>query len=281
MRAWKTTSSVRATFGQQNSSGYNDGVMVTKGELSSWLATVNPPFRDYLLTRSDPARVVSLREFDLSVKKLATNPREIAIVSGSETEPELQLLTPGFNLTLFNYEENQDLFDLTLDWSDKRWKDYHGRFDLVLCEQVLEHLPEPQRAFDNLKMLAKEGGVIHVSTPALNNSHGEPHYYYSGFHPRALEHFAHKSDLHNVVAEAWSSNKASRMYSTCDWAPLSESGPLRFLVMSLPFIIRRPRKLARTLLNRLRNMALYPFQPLFSGADSSNFVISWMYSTKA
>lgn len=255
-------------------------MIVSNQDVSSWLKTVKPPLRDYLLTKSDPARVVSLREFDLSVKKLVAKPREIAVVSGSATEPELQLMAPGYNLTLMSYEENQGLFDLTLDWSGKSWGQYYGRFDLVLCEQVLERLPDPQRAFDNIKILAKDGGVIHVSTPALNNTHGEPYFYFSGFHPRALEHFACQSGFHNVVAGAWPSNKASRMYATCDWAPLAESGPLRFLLMSLPFLVRRPKRLVRTLLNRMGNMALYPFQPLFSKTEANNYVVSWLYATK-
>ena len=255
-------------------------MIVSKQDLSSWLKTVKPPLRDQLLTKSDPARVVSLREFDVSVRKLVAKPREIAVVSGSATEPELQLMAPGYNLTIMSYEENQGLFDLTLDWSGKSWGEYQGRFDLVLCEQVLEHLPDPQRAFDNIKILAKDGGVIHVSTPALNNTHGEPYFYFSGFHPRALEYFAYRSGFHTVVAGAWSSNKASRMYATCDWAPLAESGPLRFLLMSLPFLVRRPKRLVRTLLSRMRNMALYPFQPLISRTEADNYVVSWLYATK-
>lgn len=253
---------------------------ISKQDLAKWLKTVNPPLRDHLLTRSDPARVVSLREFDLYVKEAVAKPREIAVVSGAATEPELQFLTPGYNLTLLNYEEDRGLFDLTLDWSGNRWQEYNSRFDLVLCEQVLEHLPDPQRAFDNIKILAKDGGVIHISTPALNNTHGEPYFYFAGFHPRALEHFAHRSGLHGVVAKGWASKKASRMYATCDWSPLAESGPLRFLLISLPFLVRQPKRLVRTLLNRIRNMALYPFQPLFSRTQSSNNVVSWLYSTK-
>lgn len=253
---------------------------VLKQEVFSWLKTLDNPFRNYLLTRSDPARVISLRVFDVFLRKLATNPREIAVLSGSDSEPELQLLSPGYNLTLLNYEENPDLFDLTLDWTGDRWRKYHGLFDLVLCEQVLEHLPDPQQALDNIKILAKDGGAIHVSTPALNNTHGEPDFYFAGFHPRALEYFARQSGFQHVAAGAWSSNKASRMYATCDWSPLAESGPLRFLLMSLPFLAKKPRKLIRTLLNRLRNMTLYPFQPLFSKRETNNYVVSWLYSSK-
>lgn len=255
-------------------------MIISKQEVFLWLKTLDTPFRNYLLTRCDPARVISLWDFDVTLKKLVTNPRKVAVLSGSDSEPELQLLTPGFNLTLLNYEENPDLFDLTLDWTGERWEKYHGRFDLVLCEQVLEHLPDPQQALDNIKILAKDGGTIHVSTPALNNTHGEPDFYFAGFHPRALEHFAKQSGLQNVAARAWSSNKASRMYATCDWSPLSESGPLRFLLMCLPFLAKNPRKLIRTLLNRSRNMALYPFQPLFSKQETSNYVVSWLYSSK-
>jgi len=260
--------------------GYHNHVIASAKEIALWLRRLEPELRHYLLATSDPARVVSLWEFDRALTALATMPLNIAVVSGSAHEPELRLLGSGYTLTQLNYEDDPALFDLTLDWSTKPWKKFHGRFDLVLCEQVLEHLPEPQRAFDNLKVLARDGGLIHVSTPALNNTHGEPYFYFSGFHPRALAHFAHKTGFAEISIGAWASNKASRMYGTCDWAPLAESGPLRFYFMSLPYLLTRPKKLARTTLNRMRNMALYPFQPLFSRTEATNYVVSWLFATK-
>jgi len=255
-------------------------VIASAKEIALWLRGLEPELCHYLLATSDPARVVSLWEFDRAVKALATRHLEIAVVSGSAREPELQLFGGDYTLTQLNYEDNPGLFDLTLDWSTKPWKEFHSRFDLILCEQVLEHLPEPQKAFENLKVLARDGGLIHVSTPALNNTHGEPYFFFSGFHPRVLEHFSHKSGFKEVVTGSWSSNKASRMYGTCDWAPLAESGPLRFYLMSLPDLVRQPKKLARTTLNRIRNMALYPFQPLFSRTETTNYVVSWLFATK-
>lgn len=248
--------------------------------VSRWLKTLGPEFREYLLTKSDPARVVALREFDIFIRSSSNSLEEVAVVSGSPEEPELKLIPAGYNLTLLNYEENPVLFDLTLDWSNEEWQEYHSRFDLVLCEQVLEHLPEPQTAFNNLRTLAKEGGIIHVSTPAMNNTHGEPFFFFSGFHPRTLKYFASKSGLTDANSGGWASDKASRMYATCDWAPLSESGPLRFLVMSIPFLVGKPKRLVRTLLSRVRSMFLYPFQQMFSKVESTNYVISWSFTRR-
>ena len=243
--------------------------------------SLRPELRGYLLTNSDPARVVALREFESIVSGSTGPPLEVAVVSGSANEPELQFLPEGYSLTLLNYEDNANLFDLTLDWSGDGWKNFRGRFDLVLCEQVLEHLSNPQRAFDNLKLLARDCGVVHVSTPALNNTHGEPDDYFAGFHPRALEHFARQAGLDPLIAGGWASDKGSRMYATCDWSPLAESGPFRFFVMSLPFLVRSPKKFFRSSVNRLRNIIRFPFQPLFSNGSSSNYVVSWVYATKS
>lgn len=47
-------------------------------------------------------------------------------------------------------------------------------YDFVICEQVLEHVPDPVRAVENLYALCRPGGTLLVSTPFLVRIHGSP-----------------------------------------------------------------------------------------------------------
>ena len=40
-----------------------------------------------------------------------------------------------------------------------------GRYDLVICSEVLEHLEDPERALKNIKELCNEKGFILLSVP--------------------------------------------------------------------------------------------------------------------
>jgi SAM-dependent methyltransferase len=53
-----------------------------------------------------------------------------------------------------------------------------GRFDRVLFNQVLEHLPEPGRALAELHRVLKPGGLIFCSVPLFFAEHQIPHDYY-------------------------------------------------------------------------------------------------------
>jgi SAM-dependent methyltransferase len=46
-----------------------------------------------------------------------------------------------------------------------------GPFDLVICEQVLEHVPDPLTAVHTLRRLCKDSGHVYVSTPFLVRLH--------------------------------------------------------------------------------------------------------------
>jgi len=52
--------------------------------------------------------------------------------------------------------EAGDLLDLPLE---------DGRFDLVVCFEVLEHLEDPERGLDELKRVLSEDGLLAVSSP--------------------------------------------------------------------------------------------------------------------
>lgn len=53
-----------------------------------------------------------------------------------------------------------------------------GRFDRVVFNQVLEHLPEPTRALAELHRVLKPGGRIFCSVPLFYAEHQQPYDYY-------------------------------------------------------------------------------------------------------
>jgi len=48
------------------------------------------------------------------------------------------------------------------------------RFDLVIAEQVFEHILRPDRAATNVYQMLRPGGVFVISTPFLLKVHGDP-----------------------------------------------------------------------------------------------------------
>jgi len=250
-------------------------------QVSHFLKSLSNDFSLKLITVTDPARIVSLISFNQFLKNSSLEIKRIAVVSGSMTEPELLFCPANAQVNLLSFEDDPVLFDLNKDWSQSAWKQHHQVYDLVLCEQVLEHLLDPARAFHNLAALVKPGGVVHVSVPAINNTHGEPYYFYAGFPCATLETFAVNAGLDLLECDSWRSDKASRMYATCDWAPIATSGPLRFFLWGLWLCRRDVRSGFGLLRGRVRNFITFPFQGLFTPSKNNNAVVTWLFATNA
>ena len=100
----------------------------------------------------------------------------LCIVSGAVDEPEINFVDVEevFTTSL------QDGYDLTEDWGSQSFKnkDVLNSFDFVMCNQVLEHVPNPIKAFKNLVLMANSGGYVWVSIPVINRIHDEPNFYF-------------------------------------------------------------------------------------------------------
>lgn len=61
-------------------------------------------------------------------------------------------------------------------------------FDTVLCFEVLEHVPDPDRALGAIADVLRPGGKLLATAPHLSRLHEEPHDYfrYTGYGLRAL-----------------------------------------------------------------------------------------------
>jgi SAM-dependent methyltransferase len=255
-------------------------MLFRNSDVSKFLRSTDPIFRRRLLNELGPARVVNLIQFERFLKSWQKPIESVAIVSGSLSEPELNLIRGQKNVTLFNFEEDPVLFDLNKDWSSAEWAKHHNAFDLVLCEQVLEHLIDPKQAVQNLSHLLKPGGLLHVTVPAINNSHGEPFFFYAGFPTATLEAFAKNARLTVKESGSWMSDKAARMYATCDWSPLSHSGSITHMIQGLWLGRNSLQDLINILYGRVKNFAKYPFQKLLSLNGGANAVETWLFVEK-
>ncbi len=61
-------------------------------------------------------------------------------------------------------------------------------FDVILCSEVLEHVPEPTLALDEFTRLLKPGGILLLTAPFSSNVHMAPYHYCSGFSKYWYEH---------------------------------------------------------------------------------------------
>ncbi|NUM47374.1 MAG: class I SAM-dependent methyltransferase, partial [Anaerolineales bacterium] len=72
------------------------------------------------------------------------------------------------------------------------------KFDTIICTQVLEHVPNPFSAVDELYRILRPGGRLFITVPFLNNYHMEPDDYWR-FTEYALA-FLLKNFLHCTTA---------------------------------------------------------------------------------
>lgn len=61
-------------------------------------------------------------------------------------------------------------------------------FDVVLCTEVLEHIPSPHTALLEFSRILKPGGLLIITAPFVSFTHYAPHHYSTGFSKYYYEH---------------------------------------------------------------------------------------------
>ena len=74
-----------------------------------------------------------------------------------------------------------------------------GSFDAVVCVEVLEHLPNPVSAIEELTRLLKPGGEMILTAPFCSLTHFAPYHYSSGFNKYWYE--KHLTDNGLIIKE--------------------------------------------------------------------------------
>jgi len=103
---------------------------------------------------------------------------------------------PWKEYVTLNYPE----FDICAPLTEER------RFDVVICEQVLEHVEDPWKAAENLRGLCAPDGLVIVSTPFLIKVHEMPEFGmfdYWRFTPRGLRLLLERAGLEVESVDTW------------------------------------------------------------------------------
>lgn len=74
---------------------------------------------------------------------------------------------------------DQSGLDLVCDISSIPEPD--GSFDIILCTEVLEHLPEPVVTLREFSRLLKKGGILILTAPFCSLTHFAPYHFHTGF----------------------------------------------------------------------------------------------------
>jgi SAM-dependent methyltransferase len=86
---------------------------------------------------------------------------------------------------------------------------HEGHYDLVICEQVLEHVENPVIAVGTLKTLCAPGGMLLVSTPFLIRIHRYPTDFWR-FTPDGLRKLLECQGFHLEWVRSWGNRAAVR-----------------------------------------------------------------------
>jgi hypothetical protein len=119
--------------------------------------------------------------FESWLVKNGHQPTSIAVVGGTNSEPELRLLqtlTPTFFGVESCRQSEFHYLDLNKPHDSVENKEC---FDLVLCSQVLEHIYDLPNAVRMVCGLVAKGGYVWMAFPASNFAHGSPEYFSAGY----------------------------------------------------------------------------------------------------
>lgn len=65
----------------------------------------------------------------------------------------------------------------------------NNSFDVILCTEVLEHVPEPIKALGEMVRIVRPGGRLLITAPLGSGLHQLPYHYYGGLSPEWYNHF--------------------------------------------------------------------------------------------
>jgi len=102
-------------------------------------------------------------------------------------------------------------------------------FDVILCSEVLEHLPEPIKVIQEFARILKPGGKVIITAPLGSGIHQEPYHFYGGYTPFWYEKFLTEFGFESInVEENAGSLRACGQES------------MRFIQLSRPFSLAMP-----------------------------------------
>ena len=153
-------------------------------------------------------------------QRLALNLAVDRYLEGLRVEDKRAAEISGANHSHLQWREHRSLdypeYDLCGDMREA------GRYDVVICEQVLEHVADPWLAARNLRQLTEPGGHLIVSTPFLIRIHELPEYGmrdYWRFTPRGLRELLERAGLEVEALGSWG-NRSGVVANLRHWSKI-------------------------------------------------------------
>ncbi len=94
---------------------------------------------------------------------------------------------------------NYGRIDYVCDATDIPVED--ASFDVVLCTEVLEHVPEPQRMVREFARILRSGGTLLLTAPLGSGLHQEPYHFYGGYTPFWYQKFLGEAGFSPIEIE--------------------------------------------------------------------------------
>ena len=94
------------------------------------------------------------------------------------------------------------------------------KYDLVILEQVLEHVNNPNKALLNIKQLLKPAGLLLITTPFMIKLHGDPCDFWR-WTPEGLKKLLEENNYKILELNSWG-NKDCLIANLDKWAIYEE-----------------------------------------------------------
>ena len=71
-------------------------------------------------------------------------------------------------------------------------------YDVILCTEVIEHIPDPISAIKEISRILKPGGTLLITAPLLSGLHQEPYHFYGGYTKYWYQKFLTENNLSDI-----------------------------------------------------------------------------------
>ena len=104
-----------------------------------------------------------------------------------------------------------------------------GGFDVVLCTEMLEHVPFPDRVVREFARILRPGGRLILTAPLGSGLHQEPYHYYGGFTPFWYDKFLGEAGFVDISSEP-----------NGNFFAFFSQEAIRFMRLSVPWRLPKP-----------------------------------------
>ncbi len=108
--------------------------------------------------------------------------------------------------------------------------------DVIICTEVLEHVPDPISAIKEFSRLLKPGGKVLITTPLCSFLHQEPYHFYGGFTPFFYDKHLSDNGFSTIVSEFNHKYFSFIAFDLIRFYKMYLKLPLLFIVLLFPLV---------------------------------------------